>query len=464
MVRSAKIIRIYEKSIAQKIGLQIGDEILAVDGKKPRDIIDFSFMMATEKAYVHVRHKNGQEEILKVVKAYDESLGVEFLSAVFDGIRSCRNRCHFCFIDQVPKNMRNSLYIKDDDYRLSFLYGNFITLTNVREEDFLRIQKYHLSPLFISVHTMNMGLRKTLLQCQEAEKLLEQLNKLEAYDIEYHAQIVLCPGLNDGKDLDQTIEELLKRRPYVQSVAVVPVGLTQFRQRCYPLKLFDKESALEVIEQVEAWQKYAWKKIGTRFVYLGDEFYLLGKKTLPKEEAYDGFPQLDNGIGLVRNFILEWQAQKQHFKKQISYTKPLHIDIVVGTSFAPCLKKLTDELHGENLFVNVIAVENSFFGKSVTVSGLLTGRDIIRSLRAENSTAKRDGIIIPASSLRTGDFIFLDDMPFSAVEKEFKVKIATALTGSDVFTLLADWYNEKKHVGEKKAIYTWQSNAAYTKP
>ena len=268
-----KILTVPEGSLAEELELVPGDKILEINGMKLRDIIDVSFAFACEEVEMLVEHEDGQQELFEFDKDYDEELGVEFESAVFDGIRHCANNCYFCFVDQVAPNMRDSLNIKDDDYRMSFLYGNFITLTNMVDRDFQRIKQYHLSPLFVSVQCTNPELRKQMLRCKTADRLMSQLEKLEAADVEYHTQIVLCRDLNDGAELDRSIQDIMARQPYAQSMAVVPVGLTKFRQDCYPLKSFDAESAGRVVDQVEQYQIRQRAKDGRTFIYLSDEFY-----------------------------------------------------------------------------------------------------------------------------------------------------------------------------------------------
>ena len=455
---SGKIIRIAEGSLAEELELVVGDKIIEINGQPLRDIIDLSFAFADEEIDMLIEHADGTQEMLAFEKDYDEELGAEFETAVFDGIRRCANNCYFCFVNQVPPHMRSSLYIKDDDYRLSFLYGNFVTMTNMVEADFERIKRLHLTPLFVSVHTMNMKLREELLQSKRAGLLIEQLDALEAAEVEYHTQVVLCPGLNDGEELDYTISELIKRKPYVQSVAIVPVGLTKYREGCYPLSMFDKAGAAKVIDQVEKWQRKERHETGEGFVYLGDEFYLMAERGLPETEEYDGFPQLDNGIGLLRNFIDEWE---QAAESDTDLSVPTNIKVVVGTAAAPIFSKLIAELKVDKLTVKVVPVENKFFGKMVNVSGLLTGRDILEALKAD--TDKCDGVIIPECALRSGESIFLDDYSLAELEKELSVKLMTALSGDRLRYLLTHW-NEVEAADTEEAAYMWQSNAAYTKP
>ena len=385
--------------------LAAGDKILEVNGKIPQDIIDLSFLLAEEEIEILVEHADGEREIIAFEKDVDEELGAEFSSAVFDDVRRCKNHCVFCFVDMIAPNMRKTLSIKDDDYRLSFLFGNFITLTNLTAKDFRRIKNFHLSPLFVSVHAMNPELRAKILRTPLGAKIHEQLDALEAAGVFYHTQVVLCKDLNDGAELDYTIEEIFKRRPHALSLAIVPVGVTKFRCDKFPLKQFDKDSAAEVIAQVEKFQKKSRAKFGRTFVYLGDEFYFLAEKNFPPAEFYDDFPQIENGIGLTRNFIDEFGAKK------ISVAKNISVVAVSGTSFAKVLKNLVDAPG-----VKILPVENKFFGSRVNVSGLLTGSDIIAAIKNFGAC---DLILIPSTALKAGEEKFLDDVTLDDLMKIF---------------------------------------------
>ena len=457
MAKGGIISAIHQGSLAEELELVPGDKIISINEQELTDIIDLSFALADEEIEMLIEHENGEQEIIAFEKDIDEELGAEFESAVFGKIRQCANNCYFCFVDQVAPNMRDSLYIKDDDYRLSFLYGNFVTMTNMGPRDLERIHRLHLSPLYISVHTTNPKLRGEMLRTKRGELIMEQLAKLNEADVEYHTQVVLCPGLNDGAELDRTIQDIIRMQPYAKTLGVVPVGLTKFRENCYPLKTFDAQGAKKVIEQARHWQEKMRKQTGKNFIYLSDEFYLLAGEPLPKAEEYDGFPQLDNGIGLTRNFIEQWKETEINPN---NYQKLLNLDIICGKSAGKVIKNLVDELNIDNLNANVLALENGFFGHEVTVTGLLTGQDIIKNLK--QNKANRDGIIIPSCALREGEDIFLDDYTLEDIKKAFpdeEVKVA-----SDAImlkNLLADWHNIKCE--RSKAIYTWQSNASYTK-
>ncbi|MBQ5846510.1 MAG: DUF512 domain-containing protein [Selenomonadaceae bacterium] len=467
-----RILKVYPGSLAEELELVPGDKLLEINGIKLRDIIDVSFAFADEEIEMLVEHEDGQQEVYEFDKDYDEELGVEFESAVFDGIRHCANNCLFCFVDQVAPDMRESLNIKDDDYRMSFLYGNFITMTNMVDADFQRIKQYHLSPLFVSVQCTNPDLRQKLLRCRTAGNLAAQLDKLEAADVEYHTQIVLCRDLNDGEELERSLRDIVARQPHALSVAIVPVGLTRFRQDCYPLKSFDKESAARVVEQVEAYQRQQREKDGRTFIYLADEFYLLAGRELPPAEYYDGFPQLDNGIGLARNFMEEFAAavaEADDSKAALAAHKQqdnrdnrakLRLAVVSGTSISPLMAELAESISGAGEQVTMVPVPNHHFGTTVNVSGLLTAKDMLAAL--QDVAGKVDGILIPESALRTGDNVFLDDVSLSDFCARLSCRVETVGSGREYFHALTDWENYSG-VGDTAASYMWQSNAAYTK-
>ena len=467
-----RILKVYPGSLAEELELVPGDKLLEINGIKLRDIIDVSFAFADEEIEMLVEHEDGQQEVYEFDKDYDEELGVEFESAVFDGIRHCANNCLFCFVDQVAPDMRESLNIKDDDYRMSFLYGNFITMTNMVDADFQRIKQYHLSPLFVSVQCTNPDLRQRLLRCRTAGNLAAQLDKLEAADVEYHTQIVLCRELNDGAELERSLRDIMARQPHALSVAIVPVGLTRFRQDRYPLKSFDKESAAKVVEQVEAYQRQQREKDGRTFIYLADEFYLLAGRELPPAEYYDGFPQLDNGIGLARNFMEEFAAavaEADDSKAALAAHKQqdnrdnqakLRLAVVSGTSISPLLAELAESVSGAGVQVTMVPVPNHHFGTTVNVSGLLTAKDMLAALA--DVAGSVDGVLVPESALRTGDNVFLDDVSLSDFRAQLPCRAEAVGSGSDFFHALRDW-ESYSGVGDTAASYMWQSNAAYTK-
>ena len=457
------ILRVYPGSLAEELELVPGDKILEINGQGLRDIIDLSFAMADEEIDMLVEHADGEQEMISFETEIDEELGVEFESAVFDGIRNCANHCYFCFVDMIAPNMRQSLSIKDDDYRLSFLYGNFVTMTNMGPNDFRRIKQFHLSPLFVSVQCMNPELRAQMLRCPGAAKIAEQLDHLEEAGADYHTQVVLCAGLNDGAELERTIREVVARRPHALSLAIVPVGITKYRTDPFPLHQFDAEGAARVIDEVEKWQKKIQQEEGRTFIYLGDEFYFLAGRPVPPTSFYDGFPQLDNGIGLTRNFINDWDKESDAHKEIASYEEPVYLDVVTGTAVAPVMQELAkkaEDAHA-NLHVRIVPVENEHFGTTVNVSGLLTAHDIMAALKRLDGP--RAGILIPEPALRSGEDIFLDDVSLSSMREAFpKSRIEPVQTGADYYRALMDWpHYAKRRAGE--TAYMWQSNAGYTK-
>ena len=452
------ILRVLKGSIAEELDLVPGDKILKVNDTAMRDIIDFSFAMAEEEIELLVEHADGTQEIIAFDKDYDEELGVEFERAVFDGIRACANHCYFCFVDMIAPDMRHSLSVKDDDYRLSFLYGNFVTLTNMGAADFDRIKRLHLSPLYVSVQCTNPVLRAEMLRYKRAENILGQLERLEEAGAEYHTQVVLCHGLNDGEELERTIRDITARRPHALSLAIVPVGLTKHRRDPFPLVQFDRAGAAAVIDQVEAWQEKIRAEDGRTFIYLGDEFYFLAGREVPSAEMYDGFPQLDNGIGLTRKFIEEWRRAGQTLPTR---KKDNALCVISGTAVAPVMEQLARELDPEGRHIHVLPVENSHFGTTVNVSGLLTGSDIIHALHRADLAV--DGVLIPASALREGEDVFLDDLSLADMRRYFpQTRIEPVATGADYREALAVW--DGYHRARASGGYTWQSNAGYTKP
>ncbi len=428
------IANVIPDSIADQLGLKSGDRLLAVNGQEVTDIIELSFVFADDKVELLIEKTSGEQEILEIEKDYDEDLGIEFESAVFDKVKSCCNKCIFCFVDQMPGNMRESLYVKDDDFRLSFLYGNFVTLTNMSSGDMKRIRQLHLSPLYVSVHTTNGPLREKMLGNKQAGKIMKQLKTLIDDGIELHTQIVLCPGINDGKELENTIRDLYGLYPGVLSLAIVPVGLSSYRDNCYPLETFNPGEATKIIDMISKWQKHCREETGRSFVYLADEFYLKADCKIPEYEMYDDFPQLENGIGIVRNFLAEWQETEVN---STGYHEPHYLDIVCGISAEKILQSVVAGLSIPNLYVRVIPVENKFFGPNITVSGLLTGQDIINTLMS--LSGPRTGVIIPGAAIRKGETVFLDDITPENISEKIGVPLQIAYSGCDLRQLLQTW-------------------------
>lgn len=417
---------IYPGSIAEELGLEPGDKILKINETIIEDQLDFRFLQADENLIVEVEKVNGEIWILDVEKEQDEELGIKFKDATFDGIKECRNKCVFCFVDQMPEKMRKTLYIKDDDYRHSFLFGNFITLTNIGTKELEKIVNMKLSPLYVSIHTTNPELRKKLLNNKNAGKILEQLQYLTQNGICIHGQIVLVPGLNDGKELERTIEDLAALIPEMNSLAVVPVGLTKHRQNLPELQPFTKEMAKQVIELIAAYQKKFFEQYGTRFVFAADEFYVLAEKEIPTEEFYEGYPQLENGIGIVRILVDEFYDLLNLLPDRINVQGPRLI--ITSTSGYKVISPLVMELLNkyQNLNVKVVAVPNEYFGTSVTVTGLLTGQDILKTIK-KLDLPQETTIVIPDIMLKD-DYLFLDDLTIIDLEKTSGYKIKPVST------------------------------------
>lgn len=415
----AQIVEITEGSIAQELGIEVGDYLYKINNQVIYDFLDYQYLSSDEELEIEIVKSNGDSWVIEIEKDLGEDLGLEFLSPVFDGIRQCRNKCVFCFIDQMPQGLRSSLYCKDDDYRLSFLHGNYITLTNLKEEDIEKIIEYRLTPLYISIHTTNPDLRVRMMNNPQAEKIKDHLNRLTKGGIEMNFQIVLCPGLNDEQTLDETIEDLAKFYPAVLSIAIVPVGLTKHRQGLYPLETFSKEKALKVIAQVEEWQRKFKKDFGTRLVFVSDEFYLVAGKELPKDEEYEEYLQIENGVGLVRTFLDDFSKQERTLPKALPKKKT--VTIISAFSAAKFLHKIVDRLNKiKNLTVNLEVIKNSFFGTSITVTGLLTGKDILAALKNKDLG---DLLLIPAAVLKEGEDIFLDDLKLEELKKALGLPI-----------------------------------------
>jgi putative radical SAM enzyme (TIGR03279 family) len=406
--RGVRIECIKPQSSAQRAGLKEGDIILSINRHSIKDILDLMYYSDENVLKVTVLRENKKNTY--IIEKYYEPLGIEVEPF---RIKRCRNKCLFCFVEQLPKGLRKSLYVKDEDYRASFLYGNYITLTNLKNEDYNRIKKLFLSPLYISVHATDTEVRNQLLGNYEAPPILIELKKLAKNKIRMHTQIVLCPGINDGDVLEKTILDLYKFYPYVSSIAVVPVGLTKYHKN--NLKPVTKSKAEEVINLVEAFQKRFKKKHGIAIVYLADEFYIKAQKNFPQSSIYDDFPQIENGVGMVPLFIKEAKKinipQFKIKKRLVAFT---------GESFFPYLKQFIEKLQKKDIPIDLIPIKNNLFGESVTVTGLLAGEDIIKGLAS--NVEKDDIVLIPDVIMKDTDNRFLDDLTPSDIEKILQVK------------------------------------------
>ncbi|WP_129596399.1 DUF512 domain-containing protein [Anaerophilus nitritogenes] len=415
------ISKVYDNSRAKKLGIEEGDQLLKVNGEEIEDIIEYMFLMADEYIEIEIKKKDNSIRKYSLYKDFDEDLGIEFENPIIDQAKSCQNKCVFCFIDQLPPNMRDTLYFKDDDSRLSFLQGNFITLTNMSDKDIEKMIRYRISPVNVSVHTTNPSLRVKMLHNKKAGTIYERIQKLADAGIKMNGQIVLCRELNDGDELEKTIKDLSLLYPYMESVAVVPVGITKFREGLYPLKIYDENSAKQVIRQIEKLQKILLKEIGTRFVYLSDEFYVVAQEEVPSYEEYEQFLQIENGVGMMAQF----EYEIIHYLKEINIDKIIHkkISIATGKSAKEFMKKIARQVEKKFPFIeiNVFEIKNFFFGETITVAGLITGTDLINQLKEKSLGEK---LIIPASMLKMGEKVFLDDVRIEDVEKELNIKVA----------------------------------------
>lgn len=408
-------------SIAEEMGLESGDTILKINDMEIEDIFDYQFFCQDDYIEVLVEAKTGEECILEIDKDPDEDLGIEFEQGLMDEYHSCHNKCIFCFIDQMPKGMRETLYFKDDDTRLSFLQGNYVTLTNLSDKDVNRMIRYRLEPINISFQTMNPELRCMMLNNRFAGEALKKVDKLYEAEIIMNGQIVLCKDVNDKDELRFSLDQLLKYHPVLQSVSVVPVGLSKYRDGLYPLKPFTKEDAIETIDIIEEYQNKAMNISGMHFVHASDEFYLLAEKELPEEERYDGYLQIENGVGMLRSFINEAKdAISNLTQKEKGYTKEM--SIATGRLAASSISIILDELKSvvPGLKINLYPIRNDFFGEMITVSGLITGSDLIAQLK-DNTLG--ECLCIPENMLRAGEEVFLDDVTLDDVKEKLSIKI-----------------------------------------
>ncbi len=415
-IKPAQICHVVPDSIAAEVGFEAGDAIVSINGMKPRDLIDYQFLCADEYLELEVLDAKGKSHHLEIEKDYDEDLGLEFDNALFDGLIQCNNRCPFCFIDQQPPGKRQSLYLKDDDYRLSFLYGSYLTLTNLTEREWQRINQMRLSPLFVSVHATEPEIRRQLLKNDRAGEILKQLQWFADHRLQIHAQVVVCPGINDGPHLERTLRDLAEFHggdlPAVISAAVVPVGLTRFRPNLAELSPVDQAKAQEVIAQVTALQAEFRERFQTNFAWLADEWFLIGREELPPESHYEDYPQLGNGVGSIRQFIRDFLNTADE-TLPAAIAKPKHFTWVVGNAVEHAFEPLVARLNQvENLTITLAALNSDYWGQAITVTGLLTGEDLIKKLAGRDFG---DGILLPTVMLKHDEAKFLDDKTVAEV-------------------------------------------------
>jgi len=419
-------------SIGEELGFEPGDQLLSINGVRPRDLIDYRYLCVEEELQLEVRDAAGQLHHVELEKDADDGLGLGFTEALFDGLRQCNNRCPFCFIDQQPPGRRGSLYLKDDDYRLSFLYGSYLTLTNLTEADWQRIEAQRLSPLYVSVHATDPDLRARLLDNPRAGLLLDQLAWFAERDLQIHAQVVVCPGLNDGEALERTLSDLSRfaggEWPAVRSAAVVPVGLTRFRPADDGLVPVDPISARDVIARVEARQAQYRKQLGTRFTWLSDEWYLIAGLPLPPRDEYEDLPQQENGVGSIRAFLEALDQATTDLPGRVPH--PRRCSWVVGRIVEQALKPVTDRLNAvDGVSLLLHGLPSPYWGQDQVVTGLLTGRDLIDGLQGRDLG---DELLLPSVMLRQGQPVFLDDMTLDTLRAALPVPVRVVEGAADI--------------------------------
>lgn len=413
------VLTVEEGSIAQEMGIEPGDKLLSMNGNEIEDIFDYRYYMEDELVILLVEKPDGEQWELEIEKEEWEDLGLEFEQGLMDEYRSCHNKCIFCFIDQMPPGMRDTLYFKDDDSRLSFLQGNYVTLTNMSDHDMQRIVKYHLEPINISFQTMNPQLRCRMLNNRFAGEALKKVDILYEAGIEMNGQIVLCKGFNDGAELEYSIEKLVGYLPHLRSVSVVPVGLSKYREGLQKLEPFTKEDAKAVLRTIHSWQEKLYPQYGLHFIHASDEWYILAEEELPQEENYDGYLQLENGVGMLR---LLYDEFREALDETPGDTLARELSLATGYLAYPYILRLVEQMREKYPYtkVQVYPIRNDFFGEMITVSGLVTAGDIMNQLAGQ---ALGERLLIPCNMLKADEDIFLDDFTVQDVEKTLQVPI-----------------------------------------
>ena len=404
-----KVLAVLPRSIAEKAGIHGGDILISINQNEIRDVLDYRFYL-TDTNVALTLSRGGAEYTVHINKGEYDDIGLSFETPLMDKKHSCTNKCVFCFIDQLPPGMRETLYFKDDDDRLSFLHGNYVTLTNLKDEDIDRIIKMHISPVNVSVHTTNPELRVKMMKNKHAGEVLSYLDRMAEAGIALCTQIVLCKGLNDGAELDRTLHDLIKYHPALRSCAIVPVGLTKYREKLYPLEAFTPEECAAVIKQVNAYGDWCLKEYGTRIFYCSDEFYIRAGLPLPPEEFYEDYSQIENGVGMITSMKAEFDMELDYLDELLAdFQAPRTVSVITGMAahehISSMAKELTSRVDG--LTVNVYPIVNNFFGSSVTVAGLITGGDVVEQLDGKDLG---DELLFPAVMLRADGDVFLDDM------------------------------------------------------
>ena len=463
-------------SIAEEFELEPGDILLKINGNEIEDVFDYQFFVEDEYIEVLIRKPDGEEWLLEIEKDPDEDLGIVFENGLMGDYKSCCNKCMFCFIDQMPKGMRETLYFKDDDSRLSFLQGNYITLTNMSDRDIDRIIKYNLGPINISVHTTNPELRCKMLKNRFAGEALKKIKRLYEAGIEMNGQVVLCKGVNDKEELARTIEELEEYAPVMRSVSVVPAGLTKYRDGLYPLESFEKEDAIEVIDLIESYQGEFFERLGLHFIHASDEWYILAGRDFPEEDRYDGYIQLENGVGMMRLLWNEFmeaytaidadahksgKSEKRicekvssvNEKDEVESCNGLEVSIATGVLAYDMIQKMSDMLEEKipGLKIHCYKIINNFFGEKITVSGLITGTDLIAQLKGKELGSR---LLLPNNILRSGEDVFLDDYTLQEVKEAIGTEIViTPSDGAGFVNSVLGMYDGRKRAENGNFVY-----------
>lgn len=409
------ISRIYPGSIAEELEIEVGDLLISVNGEKVKDIIQYRFLTDDEYIELEIQTKSGERVVYEIEKDYDEELGLEFTNPIIDKAKSCRNKCMFCFIDQLPKGMRETLYFKDDDSRLSFLQGNFVTLTNMSEQNIEDIIRYRISPINISVHTTNPELRQRMITNRFAGKLYSIMERLAEAGITMNCQIVLCPGVNDGKELERTITDLSNLYPNVNSVAIVPVGVTRYRDHLPHLEIFNEKTANEALDLVEGLQEKCLEKFGSRFAFMSDEFYIIANREIPDYDSYEGFLQFEDGVGMIRKLGTEIENYLDELPDDYDVREKT-VSIATGKSAYEFINSMAELIMKKfpQVKINVYRIVNEFWGETITVSGLITAQDIIKQTEGKE---RGETLYITRSMLKADELIFLDDVTLEQLEE-----------------------------------------------
>ncbi len=423
-LQPARISRVLPDSIAAELGFEVGDAIVAINGERPRDLIDYRYLCAEEELELEVLDGAGVTHRVAFEKECDDDLGLEFETALFDGLMQCNNRCPFCFIDQQPPGKRDTLYFKDDDYRLSFLYGSYLTLTNLSEREWQRIERLRLSPLFVSVHATDPDARARLLENPRAGEILSQIAWFDKRDLQIHAQVVVCPGINDGDCLERTLIDLARFGggdiPAVASVAVVPVGLTRFRTNLSDLVPVSRTVARQTIARVRALQDRFRQDLGRTFVWLADEWFPIAREDLPPESHYEDYPQIGNGVGSIRHFVKEFSAAAEALLPA-AVSPPRRLTWVIGNAVERAFEPLVARLNAvAGLEINAVALSSAYWGQEITVTGLLVGQDLLAGLQGQDLG---DGILLPTLMLKHDEARFLDDTTVAELAASLGVPI-----------------------------------------